>query len=44
VSGWGSKKQKHFVLKEIDKMDPKIEEQLAPFRQAVKEQVYRILF
>ncbi|XP_053373501.1 glycine--tRNA ligase-like isoform X1 [Mercenaria mercenaria] len=35
VSDWGSKKPKHFVLKD---MDPEIEEKLAPFRQAVKEQ------
>ena len=37
-ANWGSRKTKHKVSLEI--MDPKIEEQLTPLRQAVKEQVY----
>ena len=37
-ANWGSRKTKHKVALEI--MDPRIEEQLTPLRQAVKEQVY----
>lgn len=37
-SNWGSKKVKRFRLADYE-MDPQIEEQLAPFRVAVKEQV-----
>ncbi|XP_052247605.1 glycine--tRNA ligase-like isoform X7 [Dreissena polymorpha] len=36
VPGWGAKRPKFYLRGEI--MDPAIEEKLAPFRQAVKEQ------
>ena len=40
---WGSRKSTPRVTSAGGEMDPKIEEQLTPLRQAVKEQVYFLL-